>query len=389
MKRIQSINGYTIYQSTSQRDVDNYRCEIGNYNIYISADIRTYGLTNAWAEYDDVDDLVVALNICRASNYAIAVALEDELNDSTVQDYDMVLEIERRLDDGQAVSTIREELGSRDDDDDDDDDVCVEYAAELCPVEPDVDEDDLDGDLEDVFDRAMADGDQKDACGDEDWVEWTEDFAFRRATDEAEVESLRNWTSPISVCVYADTTGFYTDRECDEDNMVYIDLPTNLVYDYISEQVGFPVRADDFWWWYNNEYTCDCTVNLMHYAREHGIEPIKPGLSGASVLVLNENRGHASYYVIRYEDGTHETRSIQRLPGISETESDAELSRRLLFNCAKILAFNDCTYDTVEEIVINGRPVSYDGWRPMMEMVFRYADTGEIIYDQYHDEWDH
>ena len=108
MKRIKSVNGYTIYQATTQRDADNYSCEIGHYNIYISQDIRDFGLTNSYPEYDNIDTLVEALNICLASQFAIACALADELSDSTIQDMDLCLELERRLDAGDAINTIRQ-----------------------------------------------------------------------------------------------------------------------------------------------------------------------------------------------------------------------------------------------------------------------------------------
>lgn len=108
MKRIKAINGYTIYQATTQRDADNYNCEIGSYNVYLSSDIRDYGLSNSYPEYDNIDSLTAALNICRDSKFAIACALADELNDSTVQDMDLCLEIERRLESGDSVEGIRD-----------------------------------------------------------------------------------------------------------------------------------------------------------------------------------------------------------------------------------------------------------------------------------------
>lgn len=107
MKRIKQVNGYAIYQAATQRDADNHNCQVGNYNIYIAQDIRDFGLSNCYPEYEDLETLTEALNICNASQYAIACALADELSSSTVQDMDLCLEIERRLDAGEAVNTIR------------------------------------------------------------------------------------------------------------------------------------------------------------------------------------------------------------------------------------------------------------------------------------------
>ena len=106
MKKVKQANGYIVYQATTQRDADNYNCQVGNYNIYIAQDIRDFGLTNCYPEYEDVDSLAVALVYCNGSHYAVAVALADELSSSTVQDMDLVLEIERRLDEGEALNTI-------------------------------------------------------------------------------------------------------------------------------------------------------------------------------------------------------------------------------------------------------------------------------------------
>ena len=108
MKKIKQINGYAIYQAATQRDAENYNCQVGNYNIYVAQDIRDYGLTNSYPDYENIDTLVEALNICMASQYAIACALADELSSSTIQDMDLCLEIERRLDAGEAINTIRD-----------------------------------------------------------------------------------------------------------------------------------------------------------------------------------------------------------------------------------------------------------------------------------------
>ena len=108
MKRIKAINGYTIYQATTQRDADNYNCEIGEYSIYLSSDIRDFGLANSYPEYDRVDALSVAVAMCNGSSYAVACELAEELSNSTIQDMDLVLEIERRLDAGEALDSVRE-----------------------------------------------------------------------------------------------------------------------------------------------------------------------------------------------------------------------------------------------------------------------------------------
>lgn len=114
MKRIKTVNGYAIYQATTQRDADNYNCEIGCYNLYLSSDIRDFGLSCSYPEYDNIDSLSCALELAHGSNYAVACALADELSNSTIQDMDLVLEIERRLDAGEALETIRDSYNTWD-----------------------------------------------------------------------------------------------------------------------------------------------------------------------------------------------------------------------------------------------------------------------------------
>jgi len=107
MKKIKTVNGYAIYQAISERDAENYNCAVGNYNLYLATDVRDYGLANSYPDYEDIDSLANALEIAKASNYAIAEALAEELGGSTCIDMDLVLEIERRLDAGEDQEYVR------------------------------------------------------------------------------------------------------------------------------------------------------------------------------------------------------------------------------------------------------------------------------------------
>lgn len=142
MRKVKQVNGYAIYQAITDRDRDNYGCEIGNFNVYLATDIRDFGLPNSYPEWENEDSLSVVLARCFGSSYAVACALADELSGSTAQDMDLVMEIERRLDAGDSLMEVREALGPR--------------------VLPDWDDDDLDGDLEDVLDAALEQEDLED-----------------------------------------------------------------------------------------------------------------------------------------------------------------------------------------------------------------------------------
>ena len=166
MKRIKSVNGYTIYQSVTARDEENYGCSVGSYNIYLSSDIRDYGLSYSYAEYDDIETLAEAINICNGSQFAIAAALAEEISGSTAQDMELVLAIEARLDAGEALNDIRADYLKDD-----------EYWADMAAIEEDLglrddSDDELDDmDLEDQFDALLESGDRADANLDYDHAE--------------------------------------------------------------------------------------------------------------------------------------------------------------------------------------------------------------------------
>lgn len=103
MKRIKSINGYSIYQAVTARDEENYNCQIGNYNIYFSSDIRDYGLSYSDPNWDDIDSLEIAMELCD-DNYARAKEIAEE--GSTCVSFEEIEEIERNLDAQEAKQDI-------------------------------------------------------------------------------------------------------------------------------------------------------------------------------------------------------------------------------------------------------------------------------------------
>ena len=76
MKRIKSINGYTIYQA-SARDVSKYNVEEGYFYLYFSSDIRDYGLS--CCEWDlEAGSIEEAEAFATGTNYAIAKEIVEE-----------------------------------------------------------------------------------------------------------------------------------------------------------------------------------------------------------------------------------------------------------------------------------------------------------------------
>ena len=92
MKRIKAINGYTIYMLTA-RDEKHGNGTEGEYNIYFSSDIRDFGVEYSTPEYDGIDSLDVALELCGDNTAMIKEALETEY---TAVSYDDIEEEKQR-----------------------------------------------------------------------------------------------------------------------------------------------------------------------------------------------------------------------------------------------------------------------------------------------------
>lgn len=337
MKRIKSLNGYTIYEATTQRDVDNYGCQIGSYNIYLSSDIRDYGLSYSSAEWEDIDSLATAIAMCNGSQWATACALAEEISGSTCQDMDLCLEIERRLDAGEALSDVRADLRKvyLDEDEDEDDDlldldkVYEKYGLEFR------DDDELDGDLEDVLDEALSAGD--------------------RATH-------KHWTITKS----ARRNAYY-----------YCDCCGCLIG---MNQIAHCAESDD------NDFMvfCDRCIGKQDFLHDDQC-PVEPEPQPA--VPKQEPRSHASYAVVQDpDDGQYYTIASPSTSGLDTPERRNDW---LLATVAKHYAFSDCGGYDVIEVVVDGRRVEYVGWQPGMLYEFRDISTGEIVWSCHFPEWDH
>ena len=88
----------------------------------------------------------------------------------------------------------------------------------------------------------------------------------------------------LPVTIYADTTGQFTDEECDRDNTVEILVPRDLLYQWFVETCQndgpffeeftgtdpIPVTERGFLKWVYAESTADDTVELYHWLNVHG-----------------------------------------------------------------------------------------------------------------------
>jgi hypothetical protein len=105
MKRIKSINGYTIYQATA-RDVTRHNVEEGYFYLYFSSDIRDFGLSYSYIEMEAAS-LEEAEALATGSNYAAAREYVEA--SSTAADFEEIAEIEKKLDSGMTLDEIEAE----------------------------------------------------------------------------------------------------------------------------------------------------------------------------------------------------------------------------------------------------------------------------------------
>lgn len=94
MKRIKALHGYTIYEAT-QRDKQRDASLTYDYYIYFSSDIRDYGLTYSYAEYE-TDSLEDAEAFCLGDEDFAIIREELEQEQTLVSYEDIEAEQKRR-----------------------------------------------------------------------------------------------------------------------------------------------------------------------------------------------------------------------------------------------------------------------------------------------------
>lgn len=103
MKRIKSINGYTIYQATARDAAQDSSIEAGYFYLYFSSDIREYGRAYSYVEFE-AGSLEEAEALATGSNYAVAREYVEA--NTTAATYEEIAEIEKQLDNGATIDEI-------------------------------------------------------------------------------------------------------------------------------------------------------------------------------------------------------------------------------------------------------------------------------------------
>ena len=99
---------------------------------------------------------------------------------------------------------------------------------------------------------------------------------------EGELRSLIQgfaMAEPMTISVYADTTGCFSEEECDRDNNALLELPKGMVQKFFMDCCLESFRGDDrtvsdqglFEEWLD-EYTNDDTVDLVRFLRKHDVD---------------------------------------------------------------------------------------------------------------------
>ena len=97
MKKVKSLNGYSIFEA-SPRDVDKYGYKAGGFYVFFSSDIRDFGIANSSPEYDGLDTLEAA-EACCLGNYAKAREIVE--GRTTAAGFEEIAEVERQLNNGE------------------------------------------------------------------------------------------------------------------------------------------------------------------------------------------------------------------------------------------------------------------------------------------------
>lgn len=80
--------------------------------------------------------------------------------------------------------------------------------------------------------------------------------------------------SKIEVSIYCDSTGLFSEAECNADNVCDMMFDREIVeeffHTFVKPDYGWDITFDQ---WYEDEYTCDGTDGLYGYAVDKGDHP--------------------------------------------------------------------------------------------------------------------
>lgn len=109
MKRIKAMNGYTIYEVTA-RDEKQGNGTAGEFSVYFSSDIRDYGREYSTPEFEGLESLELAEEVCKNK---FALAKEELEQKYTAVSYDDIIERAEEMEQEERIKvTVTYNFGS-------------------------------------------------------------------------------------------------------------------------------------------------------------------------------------------------------------------------------------------------------------------------------------
>lgn len=116
--------------------------------------------------------------------------------------------------------------------------------------------------------------------------------------------------SKIEVTIYCDTTGLFSEAECNRDNMCDMMFEESIVEQWFEEKIS-PHVDYGFEQWFTEEYTCDDTDGLYSYAVDKGSKPTFD-IEGNYSVFFYRREGSVNYKYIMFSGTYDECREYVR-----------------------------------------------------------------------------
>lgn len=84
-----------------------------------------------------------------------------------------------------------------------------------------------------------------------------------------DIAALKDCQDLVSICVYKDSTGRYSDEECNQDNTVDLQFPVRILWAWYNNMMERPCVPDEFWYWLDEQSTADDTDGLVQFAEKY------------------------------------------------------------------------------------------------------------------------
>jgi len=150
---------------------------------------------------------------------------------------------------------------------------------------------------------------------------------------------MKNNEKLIPVCIYCDSTGLFSETECNVDNLTDMLFPGSIINEWYkeNEKVLAPeCKAEGYkpnaYNWYTEVYTADDTIGLYDFAVAKGYDPVFEMPDHTQNAVVYENLEYDT--VVAFKGTTMECRKWAKANNwkIKVGHSDTEVDLEILFH---------------------------------------------------------